>query len=612
MYALFGHPTMPSRRQYPAYPTSPFMFSPYPPTTNAVSYGSFADDLDSPDEEEQLLIAALERKRQQKLARQQLLEQQRQQQLIEQELARRRRAQAIAQAKYEAEQEALRQQRRRQQQEQAALEHLFLQRLHQQQVEEQRRREAAKQVAAARALAEAKKLEQLKKEQEQQKKQQQVAAQAAAPSRKNEDEEMNDAKEESDPLSDLLTALFFPHAHLKRQQSQEQQYPSKRRHQEQEQEKAQKAKEQKELEAKQQQEKETAAKSAEAKVDSKDGDLISEYFQVHPDIKSIVEAVLGAKIETPKPKNAKVTDKPAPTTETSTPKVAIEIKEAPITASSTNSSPELLAADILKQRRDRLQEQQTEEKEEKKQVDPIQEKHSELNSIGTTLDDLSRELDMILIGTIENKKQILMTEENLTKTMLRLDSVLSEGDASIRKHRKELIKKSQALLDLVDEYKSRDASAAVKNSEAKSVAVEAEAEAESESKPESEHEPEHEIDTLSISDMESLPDTTENDNSNEDTVESSGPSSTEPTNDSTFTGPEPMEVEPELSNSISSEPSSDEEEPSQEPKTVEKEVSESKPEKAIDPLDLIVESALRLASNSSQPQDHDFEMVFAH
>jgi hypothetical protein len=274
-----------------------------------------------------------------------------------------------------------------------------------------------------------------------------------------------------------------------------------------------------------------------------------------------------------------------------------------------------LAADILKQRRDRYQEQ-TEEKEEKKQVDPIQEKHSELNSIGTALDDLSRELDMILIGTIENKKQILMTEENLTKTMLRLDSVQSDGDISIRKHRKELIKKSQALLDLVDEFKSRDASAAVKNSEAKSVAVEAEAEAEaeseSESESESEHEPEHEIDTHSVSDMESLPDTTADDNAKEDTVESSGPSSTEPTNESTFTGPEPMEVEPELSNSIGSESSSDEEELSQEPKTVEKEVSESKPEKAIDPLDLIVETALRLASNSSEPQDHDFEMVFAH
>ncbi|KAF9941367.1 hypothetical protein BGZ67_005197 [Mortierella alpina] len=71
------------------------------------------------------------------------------------------------------------------------------------------------------------------------------------------------------------------------------------------------------------------------------------------------------------------------------------------------------------------------------------------------LQELSQELHKILSGEISNKRHILLTEENLTKAMLRIDAVESGGDDSVRKQRKGLIDKAERLLEKVDEYKHR-------------------------------------------------------------------------------------------------------------------------------------------------------------
>ncbi|KAF9299129.1 hypothetical protein BGZ91_010027, partial [Linnemannia elongata] len=191
---------------------------------------------------------------------------------------------------------------------------------------------------------------------------------------------------------------------------------------------------------KQQQESQRASES--------DGeDLIGNYFLTFPDIKSMVEAALGAKVEVAAKKAAtptkSTTSTPAPT-KVAESKPAVEAKPAS-TPSSTHSSPELRAADILQQRQQRQREHDI----------SVEEKHTTLNQIAATLDDLSRELDEIVAGHVENKKQILQTEENLTKAMVRIDSVESDGEVSVRRRRKELIKKSQTLLDVVDEFKAR-------------------------------------------------------------------------------------------------------------------------------------------------------------
>jgi hypothetical protein len=80
---------------------------------------------------------------------------------------------------------------------------------------------------------------------------------------------------------------------------------------------------------------------------------------------------------------------------------------------------------------------------------------AELQQIDTSLGELSHELDEILAGQISIKKQILMTEENITKAMLKIDAVESGGDYSIRTKRKELINRAEQLLVKVDEFKRR-------------------------------------------------------------------------------------------------------------------------------------------------------------
>ncbi|KAF9438338.1 hypothetical protein BGZ76_008621, partial [Entomortierella beljakovae] len=416
----------------------------------------------------------------------------------------------------------------------------------------------------------------------------------------DDEEEEEEEEEEEDPLSNLLNALFFPHSQLKRQQPQDQAYPCKRHRQQQqaeqkkrielEKKKAQEAlkakqeqeeKAQKVLKAKQEQEKAAAIKKAESEKDE-DEDFIGNYFLTFPDIKSMVEAALGAKAEVAtsekKPESPAIAAKP---TEKKT--------SAP---SSAHSSPELFAADLLKKRQARKEqkpEQKVEEKEEKPE-DQQQKKHSELNSINKSLEDLSHELDSIIAGTIENKKQILLTEENLTKTMLRLDSVQSDGDMSIRNHRKQLIKKSQDLLDLVDEFKARD------NKKTSTNDSESESEVEEDTA---------ELDTLSVSEIESLPDTVEESTVEEPEEEVAESSKTTLSAPVQVEATENMEVEPELSHSTDSETSEDE----SEELPVQSEVSSTKPSKDVDPFDQLIDAALSLSNSESL--DHDFEMVIA-
>ncbi|KAF9963131.1 hypothetical protein BGZ65_005790 [Modicella reniformis] len=82
-------------------------------------------------------------------------------------------------------------------------------------------------------------------------------------------------------------------------------------------------------------------------------------------------------------------------------------------------------------------------------------RQADLSQIETSLKELSQELDQILAGQISNKKSILMTEENLTKAMLRIDAIESGGDSSIRKQRKDLINWAEKLLVKVDEFKRK-------------------------------------------------------------------------------------------------------------------------------------------------------------
>ncbi|KAF9090604.1 hypothetical protein BGX23_005865 [Mortierella sp. AD031] len=288
------------------------------------------------------------------------------------------------------------------------------------------------------------------------------------------------------------------------------------------------------------------------------------------------------------------------------------------TPSSTHSSPELRAADILKERQQRQREHKI----------SIEEKHSTLNQIDSVLDDLSRELDEVIAGQIENKKQILQTEENLTKAMFRIDSVESDGEVSVRRRRKELIKKSQALLDLVDEFKARnvaataiatkpvepaeetvepetDASSAENDVEMTEVAPEApaaETEVESTtatSKPAESTEEEQQntelLDTLS--EIESLPDV-DADHSQQDAEEANTPADSNDT---------PVE------SSSSEAPAAEYDESEHESESESEHENETEENKgpAFDPLDLIIDAALDLA-RPSDPADHDFEMVLVH
>lgn len=123
--------------------------------------------------------------------------------------------------------------------------------------------------------------------------------------------------------------------------------------------------------------------------------------------------------------------------------------------SSTSDEPEKQDRDQSDDRGD--EDAAMSEEDEQLSVDrELQQKSQvDLQQIESSLSELSQELDQILAGQISNKKQILMTEENLTKAMLKIDAVESGGDDAIRKKRKELINRAEQLLVKVDEFKRK-------------------------------------------------------------------------------------------------------------------------------------------------------------
>ncbi|KAI9236648.1 MAG: hypothetical protein BYD32DRAFT_418321 [Podila humilis] len=189
--------------------------------------------------------------------------------------------------------------------------------------------------------------------------------------------------------------------------------------------------------------------------------------------------------------------------------------------------------------------------------------------------------------------------------MFKIDAIESDGDLSIRKRRKELIKMSQNMLDLVDEFKSRDkkSSAAFEEGSAPApieiASVEPESSVERESETES-AQPEVDVEVAeleSLSDIESLPE-----------VHGSSIESTKPVEyveseniqeDATLeASSEARQSNEELAESdVESESSAEPDQEQQDP-TIE------------DPLNLIADAALEPAHLGHL--DHDFELVSVH
>ncbi|KAG0209903.1 hypothetical protein BGX28_009870 [Mortierella sp. GBA30] len=410
---------------------------------------------DDTDEEELFLRAALERKRAERLARQQYRQQQQQQQrehqrLLEQQryeaLLRQEQARQLAIAQAHAQEEARKAQRARR--EAVAVFDAFVVR---QQQDAHR--------ARVHAIAEAKRQER--------KRQLQAALEREAQQEQSTKVDDSEGNTFEDPLSNLLEALFFPQQ--KRTQAQEESYPCKRRqqhclavhqHQHQQEKQRQKAidqmdKEQEKVQEnekkQQQQQKQQAASPQE------------DFLEALPNILSFVEAVFGASQPGTSPSSSQACASACAassnagssgnsyTKKTEATKKTATTSPEPTTttaASSTGASPELKAADILRERQQRLNHQSM----------SLQQRHSELNLIESALDSFSRDLTEAIDGleTEENKKAVLSAEEGVSKAMFQIDSVESEGDLSVRQRRKELIKKSQEMLDRVDEFKSRE------------------------------------------------------------------------------------------------------------------------------------------------------------
>ncbi|KAF9319540.1 hypothetical protein BG003_008793 [Podila horticola] len=417
MFNLFSHPTfhsgIPAHRrshsqqqhqQQGYYPhTFDMFFNP------DVNYNN--DDED--DSEEQCLRAALEHKQQQRLFRQQYLRQHQElaeQQRIEQEralLERQHRARAATQAKHEAEQETVRQYQ-----------------LRQRQLKEQQRAQ----------------MEQKRKQ--------------AEPG------SLYPQQQEEDPLAELISSMFMPfirpYATEQATQSQVEVKTNNDSVIEAEAEQDQEPADQ-EFDLEQETKAEQGLEPTDQEVDLEqetvlEEDPVGDYYAANPEIKSLVETLLGTQIENREIETlAEISEdglKPAV-------EIPVEAAEAPeptqsatesitmpdTAPSSVHSSPELRAADILLQREQRLL-----------SID----KHAQLDTIESALNNLSLELQQIIAGTITTKNQILATEEHLTKAMFRIDAVECAGDSGIRRRRKELIKRSQELLEHVDDFKGRE------------------------------------------------------------------------------------------------------------------------------------------------------------
>ncbi|KAG0090082.1 hypothetical protein BGZ92_003721 [Podila epicladia] len=351
---------------------------------------------DEDDSEEQHLRVALERKQYQRLARQQYLRQQ-------QELA---------------EQQRIKQER------------VLLDR--------QRRARAA---AQAKYEAEQEAVFQYRLKQKHLKEQQR--AQVEQKRKRAEPESLYRQQPEKDPLAALISSMSLPfiRPHTTEQAVQP--------------EAEVKANDDSERETEVEQDKEPADQEVDLEqVTAPEEDLIGDYYAANPKIKPLVESLLGIHIENREIETQAETSGIASEEEASA-EVQIETNEAPkpnqptiepltmpaSVPSSVHSSPELRAADILDQREQRHF---------------SADKLAQLNDVETTLNNLSSELQQIIAGTITTKNQILATEENLTKAMFKIDAVESAGDGAIRRRRKELIQRSQELLQQLDAFMCRE------------------------------------------------------------------------------------------------------------------------------------------------------------
>jgi len=455
MYSFHPHTAYTARRQHrPGFQT----YTTFQAPVHDAFTSSFQPDLtlnDDTDEEEILLRAALERKQRERLARQQIRQQlQRQEQeryeaLLQQERARQL-AIAQAQAQYQAEQEAIQRfkkaqwirEQKQQQQQTAFIEALVRQQARAAQQQKQEEEKAAYCRARAQAIANAER---------------QACPSAARPTKDGEDPET---------LSRLLEVLFFPQQE-KRHQPQEESYPCKRRHQ------AcvpQQLRPQDEKAKKDQAEQEAKAKKA--LDDQKKATTPEQEFQdALPTILSFVEALFGGDHEPTSKAEA-----PRASTSTGSKNVRDSVS-TPAGPSPSSSSPELRATDILRQR----------QQQQQQQTMTLQQKHSELNMIESALDSFSRDLTDVLdnMVTESNKRIVLSAEENISKAMLQIDSIESDGNLSVRQRRKELIKKSQDMLDLVDTYKNQQLNTGKKVVRSDEAEAETEAETNSQSSPES-------------------------------------------------------------------------------------------------------------------------------
>ena len=81
-------------------------------------------------------------------------------------------------------------------------------------------------------------------------------------------------------------------------------------------------------------------------------------------------------------------------------------------------------------------------------------KHTELNQIDSALDRSSIYLSEALEGALDedNRKIMLTLEEDIMKAMLQTDSVGCSDNLIVRQRRRELIKKGQNMLRLLDNY----------------------------------------------------------------------------------------------------------------------------------------------------------------
>lgn len=446
MYPYFTYSATPGRRQRQYQPTqfqsqsfNNVSFESFTPSPRPTHFApSYLDD--DTDEEEQLLRAALERKKQEKHVRQQYrrqleFEQQCQYQaLLLREQQYQQEQQAIARAKYE-EQEVIRQYKRelRAQElkrQQDAFEAYVFQ--SHRQAELQQRKAAIARASQAHAQAQAQR--------------QLIAFVQEKPSSEEEDEDEDEA------LGALFQHLLAPLA--KRALVQEQSYPCKRRQQ-----CIERKHEEKRAQAVAEKEKEAKAKAVQKKQEQAQSTSSKSHDQeiAYIDLPTLLEAVFGIPTQTSLPSSSGCKKPDASSTSGSKPESKVTAcaarqgacfaKAAP---TSSESSPELRASDILRQRQQRQQQQNQ----------TLQQKHSELNLIESSLDELSRELThslSIYEETDEVKRQVVLaTEENVTKAMFKIDSVESDGDLSVRLRRKELIKKSQDLLETVDGYKKKE------------------------------------------------------------------------------------------------------------------------------------------------------------